>query len=120
MVKFIQLAEVQNGHTTEFYYSSRQGKLHCMEISVHAGCAMIHRDNKYIGSVYYDPNTGKYTPMGWSSIAKKWIQNFIDETEREDSLSAPAWKKAIVDRYQKRVNDAQLELALAMKVMSNI
>lgn len=121
MTKFIQLAEAQDGHTTEFDFTSRQGKLFHMEISVHAGSAMIRKNSKYIGSVDYNRETGSYTIMGWNStLVKRYIQLFIEECEKEDSCITPAWKKGIVDRYQKRINDAQIALALAMKNLSNI
>lgn len=121
MTKFIQLAEAQDGHTTEFDFTSRQGKLFHMEISVHALSALICKNGEFIGSVDYNRETGSYTIMGWDGTPRmRWIQLFIEECAKEDSCVAPAWKKGIVDRYQKRINDAQIALALAMKNLSNI
>lgn len=121
MLKFIQLAEAQDGHTTSFEFTSRQGKVFQIEISVHARCAMIRKNCKYIGSVDYNRETGSYTIMGWNSTpAKRYIQLFVEECEKEDSCITPAWKQAIVDRFQKRINDAQIALALTMKNLSTI
>lgn len=120
MLKFIQLAEAQDAHTTEFDFTSRQGKLFHMEISVHSKSALIRKNGEFIGSVDYSESTG-YTIMGCANTPRRrWIQLFMEECDKEDSCVTPAWKQGIVNRYQKRINDAQIALALAMKNLSNI
>ena len=119
MSKFIQLAEAQAGHTTEFYFTTPSGGERKLNISVHAKCAMIRMNDKFIGSVEY--NDDKMVIFGYCTIMeKKKVQFVINNTELKNSCVAPAWKQAIVDRFQKRVNDAQLDLALTLKKLSEV
>lgn len=122
MTKFIQLAEAQNDHTINFQFISRRGIRFNMEISVCSHIVAIRRNNESIGGVEYDLKTDACVIYAFNSMLKrKWIQLFIEETNREDeSMTAPAWKKRIIELYQKREEAAHLALESTIEKLSTI
>ena len=120
MKRFIQLAEAQSGHTTDFSYIDKSGEKHNMEISVHAACAMVWMDGKHLGSVDYSSGE-KLVLFGWGSLMHKMrLQLFVDQCEQDNSLYAFAWKQGILERFQKRVYDAHNDLGKVSNALSDI
>lgn len=82
MTKFIQLAEAQDGNTAKFDFTSRQGKVFHMEISVHVKSALIRKDGLFVGSVEYDAATDGYIIYGCCNTPRRKMDSALHRRNR--------------------------------------